>query len=42
MAATFYMYRYMVGVVRHWMQTDAHVSVFQVSVSESLLKVFKG
>ena len=24
---------------KHWMQTDVHVSVFQVSVSESLLKL---
>ena len=42
MVATFYMYRYMVGVVKHWMQTDIHVSVFQVSVSESLLNALKG
>ena len=38
---TFYMYCYMVGVVKHWMQTDVHVSVSQVSVSESLLNAFK-
>ena len=42
LVATFYMYRYMVGVVKHWMQTDVHVSVSQVSVSESLLNAFKG
>ena len=41
MVATFYMYRYMVGVVKHRMQTDVHVSVSQVSVSESLLNAFK-
>ena len=37
------MYRYMAGVAKHWMQTDAHVSVHvsQVSVSESLLNAFK-
>ena len=33
----------MAGVAKHWMQTDAHVSVHvsQVSVSESLLNAFK-
>ena len=38
MVATVYMYRYMAGVAKHGMQTDAHVSVHvsQVSVSESL------
>ena len=41
MVATFYMYRYMIGVVKHRMQTDVHVSVSQVSVSESLLNAFK-
>ena len=41
MVATFYMYCYMVGVVKHWMQTDVHISVSQVSVSESLLNAFK-
>ena len=37
MVAAFYMYRYMhmVGVVKHWMHTDVHVSVSRVSVSES-------
>ena len=43
MVATVYMYRYMAGVVKHWMQTDVRVSVHvsQVSVSESLLNAFK-
>ena len=43
MVATVYMYRYMAGVAKHWMQTDAHVSVHvsQVSVLESLLNAFK-
>ena len=41
MVATFYMYQYMIGVVKHRMQTDVHVSVSQVSVSESLLNAFK-
>ena len=41
LVATFYMYRYMVGVVKHWMQTDVLVSVSQVSMSESLLNAFK-
>ena len=41
MVATFYMYCYMVGVVKHWMQTDVHVSLSRVSVSESLLNAFK-
>ena len=41
MVATFYLYRYVVGVVKHWMRTDVHVSVSQVSVSESLLNAFK-
>ena len=41
MVATFYMYQYMIGVVKHRMQIDVHVSVSQVSVSESLLNAFK-
>ena len=34
-------YMYMVGVVSHWVQTDIHIHVSQVSVTESLLNAFK-